>query len=61
MTHTSLTQLAHNIEDYSHSVGNEFVTLMGSLNNHVQVDGSIVIPDDTLDSISTTLQTALNL
>jgi len=60
VTHTSLTQLAHNIGDYSHSVGNEFVTLMGSLNTH-EVDGSIVIPDETLDSISTTLQTALNL
>jgi len=61
VTHTSLTQLAHNIEDYSQSIGNEFVTLMGSLNTHGVLDGSISIPDDTLDSISTTLQTALNL
>jgi len=60
VTHISLTQLAHNIEDYSGHVGNEFVTLMGSLNTH-GVDGSISMPDETLDSISTTLQTALNL
>ena len=60
LTHTSLTQLAHNIGDYSHSVGNGFVTIMGSLNTH-GVDGSIVISDEALDSISTTLQTALNL
>jgi len=60
VTHTTVTELAHSVGDYSHYVGNEFVTLIGSLNG---VDGlsfdGVSIPDDTLDSVATAVQTAL--
>lgn len=60
VTHTSLTEFTHSVGDYSHYVGNEFVTLIGSLNG---VDGlsfdGVSIPADTLDSVATAVQTAL--
>ena len=54
-THASLSELARSIGDYGQVVGNEFVTLMGSLDN------AITISDDTFDSVATVLQTGLSL
>jgi len=59
VTHDSLTQLAHSVGDYSQYVGNEVVTLIGSLNGGL-VDG-MSIPEDTMDSVMTAVQTALSL
>lgn len=62
VTHASLTEVAHSIGDYSQHVGGEFVTLIGSLNgmDGISLDGAI-IPEDTLNSVASAVQTALSL
>jgi len=62
VTHASLTEVAHSIGDYSQHVGGEFVTLIGSLNGMggISLDG-VAIPEDTLNSAASAVQTALSL
>ena len=64
VTHTSLSQIANTVGDYSNYVGNEFITVMGSL-NHINGGGSLLdgisLPDETLDGVATAVQTALSL
>lgn len=62
VTHASLTEVAHSIGDYSQHVGGEFVTLIGSLNGMggISLDG-VTIPEDTLNSVASAVQTALSL
>ena len=61
VTHTSLTQLAQNVGEYSEHVGQEFVTLIGSLHGVDLLSNDITIPEDTLDGIVTAVQTSLSM
>ena len=61
VTHTSLTQLAQNVGEYGEHVGQEFVTLIGSLHGVDLLSNDITIPEDTLDGIVTAVQTSLSM
>lgn len=63
VTHASMAELARTVGEYGGHVGNEFVTLIGSLQGTVDglsFDG-VSVPQDTLDSVATAVQTALSL
>ena len=47
--------------EYSEHVGQEFVTLIGSLHGVDLLSNDITIPEDTLDGIVTAVQTSLSM